>query len=103
MLDAQPVGRASGSESPCLWASRRWYGRAERRFRGGGGGASRGGSGPGKKAAAPSRRNRVASGPYRGTAMTRADNHQLRNLTVAQKILRSFGLLVGLLLFFSAS
>src|SRR5689334_13648261 len=35
--------------------------------------------------------------------MARADNHQLTNLTVAQKFLRSFGLLLGLFLFFSAS
>jgi NADH dehydrogenase len=35
--------------------------------------------------------------------MIRADNHKLVNLTVAQKLARSFGLLVGLFLFFSAS
>src|SRR5262245_30812650 len=35
--------------------------------------------------------------------MARADNHQLTNLSVVQKLLRTFGLLVGLFLFFSAS
>jgi NADH dehydrogenase len=35
--------------------------------------------------------------------MARADNHQLINLTLFQKLTRSFGLLVGLFLFFSAS
>lgn len=35
--------------------------------------------------------------------MTRVDSHQLANLSVSQKLGRSFGLLVGLFLFYSAS